>query len=249
MGGQIEHKLMHREKDGKKDTYVLGRSRNIDIVVNNPRVSSKHCLIYCDYTEARLRVFIEDSSVNGTFINDSLMKLSRGERLELKSGDEIFLVNPRNLDMHSPENAALAFMFINLRDRLVVKREATMAPTVSTNRATAATANNSLAIPINGINGINGTNDSSGSGSSLPSAVPLAVPPVVRRHVEDFYIIGEQIGSGMCGQVHICRDRFSGEYCAVKIIDTKKFALSPGLSSSELRQEAEMMRSLSHVRR
>ena len=33
----------------------------------------------------------------------------------------------------------------------------------------------------------------------------------------------------------------------MKIIDTKKFALTPGLSPAELREEAEMMRVLDHV--
>jgi FHA domain len=92
-GDQEEIRLEHRNKDGKRDTYVIGRSRAADITVDDKRVSSQHCMVYCDYEEARLRVFVEDTSVNGTFVNDSLTRLHKGKRLELKTGDEIFLIN------------------------------------------------------------------------------------------------------------------------------------------------------------
>ena len=216
-GNQEEIKLRHRIKDGKRDTYVIGRhSGDCDIVVkNNKSVSSIHCRIYCDYTQARLRVFIEDSSTNGTFINDSLTRLS-GERMELKSGDEIFLVNPRNLlgrtthGSHSaqdgPDAGEPAFMFVNIRDRIVAYREKSKVP--------------------------------------LPNE-QMALAPL-KRHVEDEYVIGDQIGSGMCGTVHLCIERATGVHWAVKIIDTKKFALSPGLSPADLREEANMMKDLDH---
>jgi serine/threonine protein kinase len=66
------------------------------------------------------------------------------------------------------------------------------------------------------------------------------------RHVEDVYIVGDQIGSGMCGTVHLCIHRETGEHYAVKIIDTKKFTKTPGLSTKDLREEAEMMKRLDH---
>jgi hypothetical protein len=229
-GTQEEYRLVHREKDGKKDTYVLGRSKACDILVDDRRVSSKHCSIYCDYSQARMRVMIEDSSANGTYINDSLMKLTR-ERLTLKSGDEIFLMNPRNLEHNpsDPEISMCSFMFINYRDRLIVERRPTTA-------GVSIEPNLPQQLP-------------SQPASQQSQAQSQSISQTLRqqRHVEDYYIIGDQIGSGMCGQVHLCRDRFSGELCAVKIIDTRKFVLSPGLSPRELREEATMMRSLSHV--
>ena len=66
------------------------------------------------------------------------------------------------------------------------------------------------------------------------------------NHIEDEYIIGDEIGSGMCGNVHECIHRSSGVHYAVKIIDTRKFTMSPGLSATELREEANMMLSLDH---
>ena len=50
----------------------------------------------------------------------------------------------------------------------------------------------------------------------------------MHMHIEDKYIIGDQIGSGMSGQVYFCVCKATREQYAVKIIDTRKFALSPG---------------------
>ena len=211
-GDQEEIKLEHRTKNGKRDTYIIGRSRGADITVEDKRVSSQHCMIYCDYEEARLRVFVEDSSVNGTFVNDSLTRLHKGKRLELKTGDEIFLINPRNPEQSSNAvDNCTSFLYVNLRDRLFVQRTI-------------------------------------GSALDITARTIAETKANTHNHVEDFYVIGDQLGSGMCGQVHMCMNRLTGEHFAVKIIDTKKFALTPGLSPSELREEAEMMRLLDHVR-
>ena len=201
-GEQEETLLRHRLKDGRRDTFLIGRSQTCDVNVFHKNVSSTHCKIYCDYSQARLRVFIEDCSANGTFVNDSLTRLTRGERMELKSGDEIFLVNPRLASMPTPPTSKLkegatvhqvvadaAFLFVNIRERVVNNREKSLAPTLSQQDAM-NTANT--------------------------------------RHVEDLYVIGDQIGSGMSGTVHLCIERATGAHYAVKIIDTKKFALSPG---------------------
>lgn len=213
-GDQEEFRLEHRTIDGKRDTYVIGRSKGADITVEDKRVSSQHCKVYCDYAEARLRVFVEDSSVNGTFVNDSLTRLHKGKRLELKTGDQIYLINPRSVDLNNgTHDNCTSFLYVNLRDRLLVQRTI---------------------------------------GSALEghaNDVSIASSASSNRHVEDFYVIGDQLGSGMCGQVHRCMNRITGEHCAVKIIDTRKFALTPGLSPSELREEAEMMRMLDHVSR
>ena len=67
-----------------------------------------------------------------------------------------------------------------------------------------------------------------------------------QNHIEDDYIVGDEIGSGMCGTVHECRHILTGDYYAVKIIDTRKFAMTPGLSAIEIREEANLMKSLDH---
>ena len=50
----------------------------------------------------------------------------------------------------------------------------------------------------------------------------------------------------MCGTVHEAINKMTEERVAIKIIDTKKFALTPGLSPHDLCEEAEMMKKLNH---
>lgn len=208
---QDDISLIHRVQDGRRDTYLIGRSKGADVIIEDIRVSLSHCLIYCDYSQSRLRMFIEDCSANGTYVNDSLIRLTKGERMELKSGYEIFLVNPRNLDPLTLN--MVAFTFINIRERLLAQRE--VQP------------------------GLLPNNNKNQNLKWVDDRIP---------HIEDSYIIGDQIGSGMCGQVYFCVNRFNNMKYAVKIIDTRRFSLtSPtGLSVNDLKEEVEMMGQLDH---
>ena len=103
--------------------------------------------------------------------------------MELKSGYEIFLKNPRNADPIALSR--FTFTFINIRERMLAQSE------LGTANSAVITENVS--------------------------------------HIEEKYIIGDQIGSGMSGQVYKCINRETKCQCAVKIIDTKKFALTPGM--------------------
>jgi hypothetical protein len=206
-----EYKLIHRIKDGRKDLYTIGRQKKCDIIINDQRVSSIHCLIYCDYLDERLTMFVSDCSANGTYVNNSLIRLSSGERTELKSGDEIFLMNPRYI---STAEGLVSFIFVNMRERLFVPRVVDVAPLTHHHLTSDFQSTESI--------------DSN------------------QKRIEDIYVIGNGIGHGMCGQVHVCTHKGSKIQYAVKIIDTKKFPKVPGLSASELRREAELMRNLNH---
>ena len=213
---QDEFEFTHREKDFKKDNYTIGRSSKCDVTVADIWVSTVHCSIYCDYTQPKMRIFIEDCSVNGTYINNSLVRLRKNERVELRSGDEIFLLNPRK-----PENSKKTyafFVFINLRERLMAFREISVAPS----RAPARLLTHSSGEPPAAVRGGQRTTGST-SGTEAQS-----VPQRFAQHIEEKYIIGDQIGSGMSGQVYLCVNKASREQCAVKIIDTRKFSLNPG---------------------
>jgi hypothetical protein len=229
-GDYADFSLTHRTKDGRRDTYNIGRSRSCDITVEDKRVSSSHCLIYCDYTQVRLRVFIEDSSANGTFINDSLTRISKGERLELKSGDQIYLINPRN--MHTSIDKMAEFTFVNIRERLVGQRVVAPAPTSTV-----------IAQPEYQLQ----QQDAMSPSSSIEK-VGSGLSVVTSSHIEEHYIIGDQIGSGMSGQVYFCLHRATNAQCAVKVIDTRKFVLTPGLSVADLMEEAAIIQRLDHVR-
>ena len=82
-----------------RDTYTIGRKKTNDIRVDDSfkHISSVHCMIYIDYSQARLRIFLEDCSSNGTFVNSALNRLSHGQRVQLKSGDLICLNKPEKM--------------------------------------------------------------------------------------------------------------------------------------------------------
>eukprot|EP01038_Epipyxis_sp_PR26KG_P008699 gene8699-11756_t len=217
-GNQEETKLYHRPPqpiNGQpmKDTFTIGRGSQCDIIVNNNTVSTCHCMIYCVFSDIKFTVYLEDTSVNGTFVNDSLTRVSRGSRMELKSGDEIFLTNPRK-----NVNALTSFSFVNIRERLVANREIVTVPN-----------NNNLS-----------------SNTPIFDSKPPTSLFAPNRSLLDHYIVGDQIGSGMCGQVYYCVNRISKQQCAVKVIDTRKFSLTPGLSMNDLKEEAALMQQLDH---
>ncbi|CAM9938226.1 unnamed protein product, partial [Hapterophycus canaliculatus] len=66
------------------------------------------------------------------------------------------------------------------------------------------------------------------------------------RKVEDFYDVREMIGHGTSGEVRRAINRTTGKQVAVKVIETRKFALTPGLTPKELVQEAEMLKRVDH---
>ena len=91
-------------------------------------ISNKHCRIYCMVESGKTRtgtsdsfkVFVEDTSGNGTLINKTTL-LRRGEKRLLHSGDEICLLNPQNLSKKIRSNTILqqlmqqhSFIFVNL---------------------------------------------------------------------------------------------------------------------------------------
>jgi serine/threonine protein kinase len=272
MAAQV--KLSHRVQEGKRDTYTLGRSKSADVVVELSQVSGTHCYVYCDYESARLRVFVEDCSRLGTYVNSSLTRLRKGERLEIHSGDELFLVNPRQ------ENSGeAAFLFVNMRERFFnqMQRIKEQRPpmglhaTVDDADENGGSNATSDAEGDDGRDGgdskflcgapmsISGLAASAGPSMAGVGAAAGAVADMMKgvsqipmqaqvpvRHIEHDYIIGDQIGAGMCGTVHMCFNRRTAVKSAVKIIDTKKFPMSPGLSVADLREEALMMRELHH---
>lgn len=89
--------------------YTLGRSPSANLTLapldkdSHRLISNRHCSLYCQLTEEiglgqlRLEVYLEDTSANGTTINGSI-RLRKGERRLLNTGDEIGLVGVQNLN-------------------------------------------------------------------------------------------------------------------------------------------------------
>ncbi|KAI8326519.1 kinase-like protein, partial [Martensiomyces pterosporus] len=85
--------------------YHIGRHKSCDIRIQNPHISNHHCLIYRVESEPMLdeededsnrrmgagsRVYLEDTSTNGTFVNGK--RVEKNASVELHDGDEIQLV-------------------------------------------------------------------------------------------------------------------------------------------------------------
>ncbi|CAM9958090.1 unnamed protein product, partial [Phaeothamnion confervicola] len=65
-------------------------------------------------------------------------------------------------------------------------------------------------------------------------------------NVHDDYDVRQMIGHGQCGEVRLAIHRRTGKQVAVKEIQTRRFKMTPGLSATELVQEAEMLRAVMH---
>lgn len=86
--------LVKKESDGNdRAGYLLGRSPSSDIIFDQNEISKKHCLIYMETGSngkaKGIRIFLEDTSFNGTFVNGTLVGLKN--RVMLRNKDEIQL--------------------------------------------------------------------------------------------------------------------------------------------------------------
>lgn len=71
--------------------YLIGRHPECDRKVNNPTVSNRHCLLFCENKNGGTTAVLEDLSGNGTYVNDQLV--GRNKRRELQDGDEISILD------------------------------------------------------------------------------------------------------------------------------------------------------------
>lgn len=67
--------------------YLQNSERLTDIVVDDPIVSNRHCLIFAEHKGNDTVVILEDLSSNGTFVNEAIV--GRNQRRELLEQDEI----------------------------------------------------------------------------------------------------------------------------------------------------------------
>ncbi|ROW01655.1 hypothetical protein VSDG_02073 [Cytospora chrysosperma] len=73
--------------------YLIGRHPECetDIVVDDPSVSNRHCLIFTENKSNDAIAIVEDLSSNGTFVNEAI--IGRNHRRELKESDEIAVLD------------------------------------------------------------------------------------------------------------------------------------------------------------
>ncbi|KAI1333281.1 SMAD/FHA protein kinase [Xylariaceae sp. FL0255] len=71
--------------------YLIGRHPECDIVIDDPIVSNRHCLLFIENKGADTVAIIEDLSSNGTFVNEAIV--GRNQRRELQEQDEIAVMD------------------------------------------------------------------------------------------------------------------------------------------------------------
>ncbi|KAK4512727.1 uncharacterized protein ATC70_003433 [Mucor velutinosus] len=86
--------LVKKESDGNERAgYLLGRNSDSDIRFERNEISKKHCLIYMETGSngkaKGIRIFLEDYSFNGTYVNGILVGCKN--RVMLRNKDEIQL--------------------------------------------------------------------------------------------------------------------------------------------------------------
>lgn len=80
------------EKNGVKSAgFLCGRHPENDMIIDDPTISNRHFVIFGTNKGGTVFAVLQDSSSNGTFVNDSLV--GRNKRRELHDSDEITLPN------------------------------------------------------------------------------------------------------------------------------------------------------------
>lgn len=71
--------------------YLIGRHPECDIVVDDPIISNRHCLIFTENRGQDTVAVLEDLSSNGTFVNEGIV--GRNQRRDLQEGDDVAVLD------------------------------------------------------------------------------------------------------------------------------------------------------------
>ncbi|CAK7225257.1 serine/threonine protein kinase [Sporothrix curviconia] len=82
--------------------YLIGRHPECDVVIDDPIVSNRHCLIFAEHKGHDTVAVIEDLSSNGTFVNEALV--GRNQRRELQEKDEIAVLDKARFVFRYPKS-------------------------------------------------------------------------------------------------------------------------------------------------
>ncbi|TDZ17746.1 putative serine/threonine-protein kinase fhkC [Colletotrichum sidae] len=82
--------------------YLIGRHPECDIVVDDPVVSNRHCLLFTENKGGDTVAILEDLSSNGTFVNEA--NVGRNKRRELQELDEIAVLDKARFIFRYPKS-------------------------------------------------------------------------------------------------------------------------------------------------
>ncbi|KAF0332437.1 serine threonine-protein kinase chk2 [Colletotrichum asianum] len=82
--------------------YLIGRHPECDIVVEDPVVSNRHCLLFTENKGGDTVTILEDLSSNGTYVNEA--NVGRNKRRELQEQDEIAVLDKARFIFRYPKS-------------------------------------------------------------------------------------------------------------------------------------------------
>ncbi|KAI8632593.1 SMAD/FHA protein kinase [Xylariaceae sp. FL1651] len=82
--------------------YLIGRHPECDVIIDDPIVSNRHCLLFTENKGADTVAIIEDLSSNGTFVNEAIV--GRNQRRELQEQDEIAVMDKARFIFRYPRS-------------------------------------------------------------------------------------------------------------------------------------------------
>ncbi|KAI0098573.1 SMAD/FHA protein kinase [Nemania sp. FL0031] len=82
--------------------YLIGRHPECDVVIDDPIVSNRHCLLFTENKGDDSVAIMEDLSSNGTFVNEAIV--GRNQRRELQEQDEIAVMDKARFIFRYPRS-------------------------------------------------------------------------------------------------------------------------------------------------
>ncbi|KAI1429908.1 SMAD/FHA protein kinase [Xylaria sp. FL1777] len=82
--------------------YLIGRHPECDVVIDDPIVSNRHCLLFTENKGDDAIAIMEDLSSNGTFVNEAIV--GRNQRRELQEQDEIAVMDKARFIFRYPRS-------------------------------------------------------------------------------------------------------------------------------------------------
>lgn len=83
-------------------TACQANMRGVDLIIDDPIVSNRHCLIFTENKGGDTVAVVEDLSSNGTFVNEAV--IGRNKRRELQDQDEITVLDKARFVFRYPKN-------------------------------------------------------------------------------------------------------------------------------------------------
>ncbi|KAI1108047.1 kinase-like domain-containing protein [Nemania sp. NC0429] len=100
--GPLEQEDNEKTKGVPSGGYLIGRHPECDVIIDDPIVSNRHCLLFTENKGDDTVAIMEDLSSNGTFVNEAIV--GRNQRRELQEQDEIAVMDKARFIFRYPRS-------------------------------------------------------------------------------------------------------------------------------------------------